>query len=159
MTSCRGPLTGFNVTNPNNPSEVIAEIGFAVLPVVIQELTDGKPSGLSLNKNAAIDTGSTTTALHPSLATRLNLKQVASELGSEPRELESGPGKRPPRYIGLYGVRISLNEGGDWWELPVMIRDYDYGEFFQILIGLDILRDCRFTYDGPGDLYTLDRLR
>lgn len=120
-------------------------------------MIDGKLSDVPRPGNAAIDTGATTTALHPSLATRLTLKKVSHELGSEPREPANGT-PEPPRHVGLYEVRISLAEE-DWWELPVMIRDYDYGDFFQVLIGLDILRDCRFTYDAPGDLYILDRLR
>lgn len=157
MTSYSGPLTGFNVENKNNPGEIIAEIGFAVLPVTIQGLIDDKLSDLPLRANAAIDTGATTTALHPSLSTRLNLRQIGSELGSEPGEPATGTAE-PPRHVGLYEVRVSLAEA-DWWELPVMIRDYSYGNFFQVLIGLDILRDCRFTYDALGDLWTLDRLR
>jgi hypothetical protein len=154
MTSYHSALTGANVVNSDDPSEIIAGIGFAVLPVTVRGLADGRLSGPSLQAKAAIDTGATTSALYPSLAANLDLQRVSRELGSG-----GGPVEEQQRFRDLYQVRISLNDGGDRWERPVMIRPYDYENLFQLLIGLDILTDCRFTYDGPSDSYTLDRLR
>jgi hypothetical protein len=43
--------------------------------------------------------------------------------------------------------------------VPSVIRAMDadlWTHGFQVLIGRDVLRYCRFSYDGPAGLFTLD---
>ncbi len=144
------------VTDPTDPDRVT---NYALVPVTIARLTpvnaDGteyEVSGPTLDEYALIDTGATSSAVHPSLADALDLEMAGSEgdIGS-------------PERTSVTRVRITIAVIGAYWELFVIERPYDLpqpsevqsqdtdepAQLARVLIGTDILKDCALTYNGP----------
>ena len=149
MTLYRGRLDQTGVLDLTDLSKVIGTTGYAILPVSVEGLTGDKALSPSRSEDAMIDTGATTTAVHPSLARELDLEQVGRELGGDAQEDHL-------MYVPLYRVRITISVIEGEWDLPAMGRDYPYPHLFRIIIGNDILKSCRFTFDGPADSFTLE---
>jgi hypothetical protein len=100
-----------------------------------------------------IDTGSTSTAVHPSLVRDLDLQQEGREEGSG-----SEPEESSVRWVPLYHVRITINrlEAVTSWDPFAIESEYDYPKLFRVIIGRDIFNSCRFTFDVPADRFTLE---
>jgi predicted aspartyl protease len=124
------------VTDPSDPSRVTH---YAIVPVTIAGLTEDEVSIPPSSEKAMIDTGATSSAIHPSLADDLGLRQVGHEFGNDSREPAS-----------LYRVRVTISVIGGEWDLYVIGREYDPHHLFRVIIGTDILKDCGFTFNGPG---------
>ncbi len=131
-----GYLDRMPVTDPSDPSRVTH---YAIVPVTIAGLTEDEVSTLPSSENAMIDTGATSSAIHPSLADDLGLRQVGHESGDDSRE-----------PVLLYRVRVTISAIGAEWGLYVIGREYDHPQLFRVIIGTDILKDCGFTFNGPG---------
>lgn len=131
-----GYLDRTSVTDPSDPSRVTH---YAIVPVTIAGLTEDEVSTPPSSENAMIDTGATSSAIHPSLADDLGLRQVGHESGDDSRE-----------PVPLYRVRVTISVIGAEWGLYVIGREYDHPRLFRVIIGTDILKDCGFTFNGPG---------
>jgi len=149
VTSYNGRLDQTGILDPTDPSKVIGTTGYAILPVTVEGLTGDKVSSTSRSEDAMIDTGATTTAVHPSLARDLDLEQVGRELGGDAEEDH-------PTYVPLYRVRITISAIEGEWDLLALGRDYPYPHLFRVIIGNDILKSCRFTFDGPAESFALE---
>lgn len=132
-----GYLDRTRVTDTNDPSRVTH---YAMIPVTIAGLTEDEVWTHPSSEQAMIDTGATSSAIHPSLADALSLRQVGHESGDDSRD-----------RVPLYRVRVTISViGGVWENLNVIGREYDHPELFRVIIGTDILKDCGFTFNGPG---------
>lgn len=131
-----GYLDRTPVTDPNDPSRVTH---YAIVPVSIARLTEDEVSTPSSSEKAMIDTGATSSAIHPSLADDLGLRQVGHEYGDDSRE-----------PVSLYRVRVTISVIGGEWDLYVIGREYDHPQLFRVIVGTDVLKNCGFTFNGPG---------
>jgi hypothetical protein len=147
-------LTETGVRDLNDPSKIVAKLLFAVLPITVQRVgEDGTLAGPVLEKNAMIDTGATTSAVSPELAIELGLQETNLR--------EHGQGGMPGEEdmdAALFPARITVIDTGDRWDPSVMVRPAltQYRELCQVLIGLDLLGNYVFTYNGPGEFFTLE---
>ncbi len=58
----------------------------------------------------------------------------------------------------VYDIEVTLTLPR-LFRVPSVIRALDadlWTHGFHVLIGRDVLRHCRFSYDGPAGLFTLD---
>lgn len=111
----------------------------------------GKPFAPPMTIAGLVDTGASCSAVDRNLAAGLGLgaKGVVSvhtpTTGS--------------RYIDLlqYDVCMVLGEGqADALVLTLPVIESDFAsEGFLALIGRDVLKSCKFTYDGPADAFTI----
>jgi hypothetical protein len=149
VTSYCGRLDQTGVIDLSDPSNVIGTAGYAIVPITIEGLAIDEGWSPSKSEYAMLDTGSTTTVIHPSLINDLKLKQVGQELGgdAETEHIVSVP---------LYQARITINAIKGGWSLLAMGRSYPYPHLFRVIIGNDILRFCRFALDGPAGSFTLE---
>lgn len=154
-----GTLDRSLVTDPTDPSRVTH---YAIVPVTIERLTLGitgyEVDSPALSEDALIDTGATSSAVHPSLADDLDLEMAGSEE-------DDGS----PERTSLSRVRITIGVIGGGWDLFVIERGYhipqpgevqsqDTGkpaQLFRVLIGTDILKDCALTYNAPRGKFAL----
>ncbi len=111
---------------------------YAIVPVTVAGFAkDGVLTPPSSEK-AMIDTGATSSAVHPSLAGELGLQQVGNESGDDSDE-----------SVLLYRMRVTIPKIGGEWDLYVIGREYGHPQLFRVIIGTDILKDCAFTFNGP----------
>ncbi len=132
-----GYLDRTPVTDPSDPSRVTH---YAIVPVTIAGLPEDEVSTPPSSEKAMIDTGATSSAIHLSLSDDLGLRQVGHEYGGDSRE-----------PVSLYRVRVTISVIGAEWSLYVIGREYNHPQLFRVIIGTDILKDCGFTFNGPGD--------
>jgi predicted aspartyl protease len=111
---------------------------YAIIPVTIEGLTGYEVSTAARDEKAMIDTGATSSAVHPSLADDLGLRSLGSERSDDSRE-----------PAPLYRVRITIGVIGVAWDLYVIGREYDTPQLHRVIIGTDILKDCGLTFNGP----------
>jgi hypothetical protein len=139
-------MTAGNVLDPRT-GEVMGRYLFAILDVTFQGLTpDGEVSGPSMTERALIDTGASTSAVHPSLVRDLDLQATGRERTA--RKDQPNP---------LYQAHIAIARIDAEWTLPVVDRgDFGYGNLFRVIIGTDILQECRFVYNDPPEWFTLE---
>jgi hypothetical protein len=112
----------------------------------------GKPFAPPMTIMGLIDTGASCSAVDRNLAAGLGLaaKGVVSV----------HPPTTGARYIDLlqYDVRMVLGAGqADALVLTLPIVESDFAsEGFLALIGRDVLKSCRFTFDGPAETFTIE---
>ena len=119
----------------------------ACLPVVPVTVTGLAKDGSwidPVNERALIDTGADTTHIEKSFADDLDLK-VAEEAWD-------GDGAQR-RRVPAYRITLTITgPGGDSqdWTVTAPIREIQsgYAQSFRILIGANVLADCRLTCDG-----------
>jgi Aspartyl protease len=114
--------------------------------------TAGRPIPPPAAARGEIDTGCSVTAVAPWVFRQLALTPA----GSQQSQTASGPVQ-----VQLYHVSLSItdpaNPGGPMLahptllvsELAVTLPDAD------VLIGMDVLRECQLLLDGPAGRYTL----
>ncbi len=124
----------------------------AIVPAVsIAGVTADGTWSPSRSVKALIDTGATTSAIHPSLAADLgDLMKVGRE--------EGGDANAPDGRVEatLYELRVAITgpdgSGFEWRQVYAIERPYEQPENIgYFLIGCDILGTCRFTYDGTAN--------
>lgn len=124
----------------------------AIVPAVaIAGVTASGTWSPSQSVKALIDTGATTSAIHPSLVAKLgDLMKVGRE--------EGGDTNAPDGQVEdtLYELRVTItgSDGSEfeWFPVYAIERPYEQPEKIGcFLIGCDILGACRFTYDGTAN--------
>jgi hypothetical protein len=150
-------LTAGGIPDANDPTKILARYMFAIIPVTIQKVdADGTVWGNSVQKDALIDTGATTTSVPPSLRNELDLFQS----GFSEYRVGGQPGEETLEAVPLYWARITFDAARGWWrDIAVSDRGLppEYDQLCQVLIGVDVLQAYRFTFDGPGERLYLDR--
>ncbi|MGH7171518.1 MAG: aspartyl protease family protein [Gemmataceae bacterium] len=122
-----------------------------------QAMVDRLAAGLSLPApiwtNGVIDTGSSITCIASDVIQRLGTPEVGQT------STRTASGSVPVR---LFEVSLSIPPAGN---LPgslltrsnlIVMELIDPPPDVEVLIGLDILLDCRLLLDGPGRQFTLD---
>jgi hypothetical protein len=144
-----GELTVFPVVDLHDDSRTLGVASLAIVPAVaIAGMTASGTWSPSQSVKALIDTGATASAIHPSLAVKLgDLMKVGKELGGD----TNAPGGQAEHT--LYELRVTITGPGglrfEWRPVYAIERPYEEPEKVgYFLIGCDILRSCRFTYDG-----------
>ena len=144
-----GELTVFPVVDQHDNSRILGVAPLAIIPAIeIAGVTAGGTWSPTQNVKALIDTGATTSAIHPSLAANLgDLMKVGREQGGD----TNAPNGHAEHT--LYELRVTITgpggSGFEWRPVYAIERPYEEPEKVGcFLIGCDILRDCRFTYDG-----------
>jgi hypothetical protein len=129
--------------------------GHAIVSVTIQGVTDGKPSSPVMPERALIDTGSTDTTIHSDLVRDLSLKQVGF---SEGEDGTTGKLEPVPNYRICLTIPKLEAQWGDQGDLYAPERAPGLYEPppFRVIIGTDILRTCRFTYNDPPGWFALE---
>jgi len=99
-----------------------------------------------------VDTGASCSAVDRNLAAGLGLTAKGVVSVHTP--------STGSRYIDLlqYDVRMVLGAGeADALVLTLPVIESDFAsEGFLALIGRDVLKSCRFTYDGPAESFTIE---
>lgn len=122
-----------------------------------QAMVDRLAAGLSLLSpiwaKGAIDTGSSITCI----ATDLLQTLATPPVGQSRTQTAAGPAR-----VRLFRVSLSIPSAGNLLG-PMLTRGdllvmelIDPPPDIEVLIGLDILLDCRLFLDGPGRYFTLD---
>lgn len=147
-----GELTVFPVVDWRDASKTLGVAPLAIVPAVaIAGLTASGTWSPSQTVKALIDTGATTSAIHPSLAADLgDLMRVGREKGGD-TNAPDGQAEAP-----LYELRVTITgpDGSEveWHPVYAIERPYEQPEEMgKFLIGCDILGTCRFTYDGTAN--------
>jgi len=128
-----------------------------VLSLHHQAMVDRLAAGLSppapIWANGVIDTGSSITAI---------TYDVIRRLGTPPAGQTRTQTAAGPIPVRLFRVSLSIPPAGNR-PGPMLTRDdllvmelNDPPQDVEVLIGLDILLDCRLLLDGPGGYFTLD---
>jgi hypothetical protein len=147
-----GELTVFPIVDRRDSSRILGVASLAIVPAV--GITGMTASGIwskTQNVKALIDTGATTSAISPSLAASLgDLKKVGEEEGGDVNAPD-GQAK-----YALYELRVKITgpsgAGFEWHPVYAIERPFEQAEEMgHLLIGCDILRDCRFFYDGTAN--------
>jgi hypothetical protein len=115
-----------------------------VLPVTVTGLAKDGSWIDPVNERALIDTGADTTHIEKSFADDLDLKVVG--------EAWAGYGSQR-RLVPAYRITLTITgPGGDGhnWTLTAPVREISsgYAQSFRILVGANVLADCRLTCDG-----------
>jgi hypothetical protein len=68
----------------------------------------------------------------------------------------TGPVQANTFFVSLH-ILDARNVTGPWLSLPrLLVMGLPLGPMFDVLIGMDFLRTCKLTLDGPGGQFTLD---
>lgn len=122
-------------------------------PAMIGLIAAGQPLPAPIWTTALIDTGSTITCVSADVLQRLGISAVAQSRTQTVR------GSVP---VQLFEIGLSIPPAGN---LPgsMLTRDdllvmelIDPPPDVDVLVGLDILLDCRLLLDGPARQFTLD---
>ena len=132
---------------------------YAILPgVMLQGVTeDGEVYGSSWSGKAMIDTGANTSAVYSPLIQELHLLSRGSLIDVTGSQSQGDAAERQKKPASLYLARITvLGRGAD---LRMVDRgDFDpvLAELFEVIIGTDILKDYRFSYNDPPGKFSLN---
>jgi hypothetical protein len=147
-----GELTVFPVVDRHDKSRILGVASLAIVPAVeIAGMTASGTWGPTQIVKALIDTGATTSAIHPSLAANFgDLMKVGREEGCDTNAPDGHAEDT------LYELRVTITgpggSGFEWRPVYAIERPYEQPEEMgYFLIGCDILRACRFTYDGTAN--------
>lgn len=125
---------------------VLQRVLVALHPLTAKTLVEaGKSVPEPLQLEGLIDTGSDACVIRRELALALGLQQVDSEM------LAAVHGAT--QTVPVYYARIILPNGQ---EHKARIIGADLTGAYRLLIGRDLLRRCKFTYDGPKGSFRLD---
>ena len=142
-------LTSGDIVDPKT-GERLGRFLYAILPTVtVQGVTeDGEVFGSPWSGKAMIDTGANTSAIYSPPIQDLHLLSSGSQSDVTGCQTKSAP---------LYLARITIL--GRRTDLRMVDRaDFDpvLAELFKVIIGTDILKACRFTYNDPPGKFTLE---
>lgn len=122
-------------------------------PAMLGLITAGQPLPVPISTIALLDTGSNITAV---------TTDVLQKLGISPIVQTSTHTARGSVPVQLFEVSLSIPPAGNL-PGPMLTRsDLTVMELVdppldvEVLIGMDILLDCRLLLDGPGGQFTLD---
>lgn len=122
-------------------------------PAMAALLAAGKPLPVPIWTTALIDTASNISAVTPDIVQKLGISSV----GQTGTRTAGGPAS-----VRLFYVSLSIPPAGNL-PGPMLTRSnllvmelIDPPTDVEVLIGLDILLDCRLLLDGPGGYFTLD---
>jgi hypothetical protein len=122
-------------------------------PTLAALVAAGQPVPAPVWAKAIIDTGSSVTCVTAAVVRTLGIAEIAKT------STQTAAGPVPVR---LYEVSLSIPPAGN---LPgpmltrpdlIVMELIDPIPDVEVLIGLDILLDCRLFLDGPGKQFTLD---
>jgi hypothetical protein len=147
-----GELTVFPVVDRHDDSRILAVASLPIVPAVaIAGMTASGIWSPSQSVKALIDTGATTSAIHPSLAAKLgDLMKVGKEIGGD----TNAPDGQAENTLYELRVTITGPDGSECEWCPVYTIERPYEEPEKVgyfLLGCDILGSCRFTYDGTAN--------
>jgi hypothetical protein len=120
---------------------------------LVDQLAAGLPSPPPLWTTGVIDTGSTVTCISADIIRRLGLPPA----GQNTTQTASGSVS-----VRLFRVSLSIPPTGNLPDAMLTREDLIIMELadpipdVEVLVGLDILLDCRLLLDGPGRQFTLD---
>ena len=123
-------------------------VGFSPLQAAAARAAGFSPPPPELAQ-ALIDTGARVTCIDSKIARALDLRKTGTA-----RMWTAG--KTVTRAV--YDIEVTLTSPR-LFRVPSVIRALDadlWRHGFHVLIGRDVLRHCRFSYDGPAGLFTLD---
>lgn len=143
----------------------MAQLSFPILPdglvvdnlvnleaAALLQLWSASQSSPPIPGRGLIDTGSNVTGVSLS---------ILRQLGVPPVTQSSTTGIGGPVGVNLYRVCLHVcdqrNLARLWLSQPsLLVMDLAPGFPFDVLIGMDVLRTCKRTVDGPADLFMLD---
>lgn len=136
-------LTSGDIEDPQT-GERLGSYLYAILPcVTLQGVTeDGEVYGSSWSGKAMIDTGANTSAVYSSLVQELHLLSRGSLI-----DVTGSQSQSDATVLGR-GTDLRMVDRGDFD--PVL------AELFEVIIGTDILKDYRFTYNDPPGKFSLE---
>jgi predicted aspartyl protease len=123
-------------------------IGLSALQATAARLAGFSPPPPELAR-ALIDTGAGVTCIDSKIARALDLRTTGTA-----RMWTAG--ETVTRAV--YDIEVTLTLPR-LFRVPSVIRALEadlWVHGFQVLIGRDVLRHCRFTYNGPAEIFTLD---
>jgi Aspartyl protease len=143
------PHFTFPITKDGCTLDVLVGLGHADMQAVVAA---GQHPPPPLNARAILDTGSDKTAVIPRLLQQLGIRM----LGSAQTHTAAGLLK-----VRLYEVSLSVpNPTGA--RTPMLVRpQWAVTEFLHpppgidVLLGMDLVRECLSILDGPGAAFTL----
>lgn len=101
---------------------------------------------------AIIDTGSNATGVSAAVARQLALVRFSQS---------NSQGMGGPVTVDLYRVSLTVCDASQphipWFTIPdITVFELTPGVPHDVLIGMDVLAQCRLTVDGPAGVFTLD---
>jgi hypothetical protein len=120
--------------------------------VLVPLRTSGQPAPSPVAAHGLIDTGSDITVLSMALLQQLGVA-VQSPVTTHGI---TGPVQANTYLVSLH-ILDARNIAHPWLSQPQLrVMGLQLGTMFDVLIGMDILRTCKLTVDGPGGQFTLD---
>jgi hypothetical protein len=142
-----GELNSQTLDLPGHPSSGNVPTRYAIVPVTICGIRPDGSRGPAQDEQAMIDTGATTSAIHPDLSEGLGVDAVSREEGM-------ASGDETPVEVPVFHVAIAITSpAGDIraeWRPNAVELPLPYPDLFRVIIGTDILAGCQFTYNGTA---------
>ncbi len=98
----------------------------------------------AITVQALIDTGASSTVISPKVASALNLKQTGTQKVSSVQDEQERP-----VYFGRVNFPWGMGMDAPLVECPIR------GDYFECLIGRDVLQHWHFSYNGPDGSYVI----
>jgi hypothetical protein len=120
--------------------------------ILVPLRTSGRQTPSPLGAQGLIDTGSDITVVSTTLLQQLG----ASVQPPVTTQGISGPVQGNTYFVSLH-ILDARNLAGPWLSQPQLcVMGLPLGPMFGVLIGMDVLRTCKLTVDGPAGIFTLD---
>ena len=121
-------------------------------PALVARHSTGQPAPASVAAEANIDTGSNVTCVSAAILQQLGL--VAAS-----QSKTHGVGGQV--QVRLFRVSLMISDAAPphapWFTDPdLLVMELPSGTPVDVLIGMDVLLQCRLTVDGPAGTFTLD---
>jgi hypothetical protein len=143
------PQLTFPITPDGLRVNVLVNLDAAIL---VPLRSSGQPTPSPLAANGLIDTGSDITVVSTTL-----LQQLGAAVQPPVTTQGISGAVLGNTYLVCLHILNAQNVAGPWLtQAQLRVMGLPLGTMFDVLIGMDILRTCKLTVDGPAGKFTLD---
>ncbi len=141
------------LTFPITPDGLLVHVLVNLDATILVPLrTSGQPTPSPLAAHGLIDTGSDITVVSTTLL---------QQLGAAVQPPVTTQGISGAVHCNTYHVSLHLldsqNVASPWFsQATLRVMGLPLGTMFDVLIGMDIIRTCKLTVDGPAGKFTLE---